>query len=30
MKYFSTGNHSLRIPFKEAVITGIAEDGGLY
>ncbi|MDE6461115.1 MAG: hypothetical protein K2K52_09865, partial [Paramuribaculum sp.] len=30
MKYLSTGNHSLRIPFKEAVITGIAEDGGLY
>lgn len=30
MKYLSTGNTSLRIPFKEAVITGISEDGGLY
>ena len=30
MRYYSTGNNSVKIPFREAVINGIAEDGGLY
>ena len=30
MKFLSIGNYSLRTPFKEAVISGIADNGGLY
>jgi threonine synthase len=30
MLYYSTSNHALRIPLKEAVIRGLAADGGLF
>lgn len=30
MKYFSTRNSSLRVNFREAVISGLSNDGGLY
>jgi len=30
MKYYSTRNKNLRVSFKEAVMSGLAPDGGLY
>ena len=30
MKYYSTNNKNLRVSFREAVLSGIAPDGGLY
>lgn len=30
MKYYSLNNHDIKVSFKEAAITGIAQDKGLY
>lgn len=30
MKYYSLNNHNIKVSFKEAAITGIAQDKGLY
>jgi threonine synthase len=30
MKYYSLNNHNIKVSFKEAAITGIAQDNGLY
>lgn len=30
MKFYSTGNPDIQIPFKEAVMKGVADDGGFF